>query len=1335
MNTTKCSDGFVGVGDGLDEWAGYSLAVGDFNKDGLNEIFVGAPKYNMDLGRVFFVRGNSGCIASPISLGFYGGIAFGESLGGRLGWSVASGDINNDGYDDVVMGAPLMTYSTRTNAGAVYVLFGSSSFSPSWGLQTLTMKDGFKIVGAHGGSNFGYSVTTADVNGDSIADIIIGAPYANSSTHANVGRVAVIFGSATKYARNASSSETFVIDTATLSDRSVGVFLSGEDSADMFGAAVSSAGDFNCDGIEDLIIGAYNKSYGRGKAYVVFGRHTMNSSSEWMMKDLNSSSYGIFITGSGSGFGQSNFGKAVGSAGNFDGLQCGDVVIGAPGYGNKKGAAFVLYGKSSNSDIDVLTMSSSSGVMIEGTTVFGMSGEFGWSVGSLGDYNSDGKSDVMVGMPFSTVTSGQGYGFGIYGGESSYNSSALGLDSKGFIITAAGGYQFGSALSSGSFYTSQGSYYIVGAYGAKTTYTVSYASSPTISPTVSRSPSRSPTPFPTATPSCTPTATTSTTPTIYPSSQPSSRPSNQPTAYPSVSPSTQPSTQPSSVPSISPSKSLSVQPSSQPSSNPTTNPSCRPSSQPSRQPSTRPSVYPSSLPSSQPLTQPSDTPSCYPSCRPSNKPSCQPTSLPSSQPSTHPSPPPSPIPTVFPTPVPTDVPTPVPTDGPTTSPTTIPSSIPSSPPTRSPTLQPTISPTLIPSVNPTAQPTAQPTRQPSALPSVSSSFSPSFHPTETPPQLKRLLFSLSTSTVVEDSTILGFVNWRLSSPPDLSLGISILLENQTRVAQNSILSPSSFSVTSSSPLSGSNVLLSKSPGIYQLQFSISGPSVKEYNITYPRLTVVNILSRVQESPTPILQAGVFSSDGSSIFVKFNGSTNQANNPTTFECSDLFVFQGVNTSMCTWRDTSSIQIYQISSETSQLLVVNSVIRLKSVSTFKAACPNGIDCGKWKSIPSGIVYVSAPSHRVLPDVQLSGPSLISVCQPLVLDLTSSSGNAGRPWNISVKVDNNPRNLTNIQVIEKFFFLSYQFSPPSKIASNLLLRNVTYTFTVTLCNFLNACSSKSLIVKVVSDAKDVPLVTVYGTSTLTIYRRFPLTVKSNSYTLDCAGNPSQSNLLITWNLNVLSGDVSQSTINQVQSINAQRIPSIYSLLAYTLPAASSYELNLVVKHTLSGVTSTAKVLVNVLQGSLIPVIGGGSTQSIQLNTVSTIDGSSSYDQDQVNVKGKAAGLSYRWSCSLILPSYREDCSGIIDFQSGSSTSEKALLLANNVSSLSTTAQLVMTINDATRSAGSSLCKCYYFRNQYCGYNDYTIIGNINVSSNRININKYHDDQFSMLGYLVRK
>ena len=511
MSTIHCPNGFVaGSPISRSYSAGISLAAGDINLDGLDDLIVGSPYESSNMGFVYVLRGNSDCF-EPRGLNLWGTLIWGEEQEGFFGSSVASADINKDGYFDIVIGAIGMSdFSLRPSSGIVYILFGSDNIFSLNVVTGMTMATGFKIYGPVTSGHFGYSVTTADVNGDSIADIIIGAPNANSSTHANVGRVAVIFGSATKYARNASSSETFVIDTATLSDRSVGVFLSGEDSADMFGAAVSSAGDFNCDGIEDLIIGAYNKSYGRGKAYVVFGRHTMNSSSEWMMKDLNSSSYGIFITGSGSGFGQSNFGKAVGSAGNFDGLQCGDVVIGAPGYGNKKGAAFVLYGKSSNSDIDVLTMSSSSGVMIEGTTVFGMSGEFGWSVGSLGDYNSDGKSDVMVGMPFSTVTSGQGYGFGIYGGESSYNSSALGLDSKGFIVSGYPSNRFGYSFASLTFYSNGRKNLAVGAPGGDMVYTMLYPSAPTLSPTfsptylptipVTTSPSHSPSISPSAAP-------------------------------------------------------------------------------------------------------------------------------------------------------------------------------------------------------------------------------------------------------------------------------------------------------------------------------------------------------------------------------------------------------------------------------------------------------------------------------------------------------------------------------------------------------------------------------------------------------------------------------------------------------------------------------------------------------------------------------------------------------------------------------------------------------------------------------------------------------------------
>ena len=365
-------------------------------------------------------------------------------------------------------------------------------------------------------------------------------------------------------------------------------------------------------------------------------------------------------------------------------------------------------------------------------------------------------------------------------------------------------------------------------------------------------------------------------------------------------------------------------------------------------------------------------------------------------------------------------------------------------------------------------------------------------------------------------------------------------------------------------------------------------------------------------------------------------------------------------------------------------MNSSIALKSVNGFKALCQQDAStCAGWANIAAKTVFVVAPDVALTPQVQIAGPSQISSCQPLSIDLTASSGNAGRPWSIGFQIVSTPTNATNIAQLNRYFARSYQFSPPSKVPMNLLIKGTTYTFTATMENFLGASSSNNLTTVVLQESANVPSVTISGSDRVTIYRRFPMQIKSVAYTVSCSGNISYSNLQYAWGLIVLSGSVSQTFADALQSTTQSRNPSLYTLPAYTLPASSSFRLNLVVTHAVSGISSTTTATVTVLQGSLVAVISGSPTQSIQLDVATTIDGSTSYDQDKAGVTGRAAGLSYLWTCTQQLPVYKGDCSDVLSFVSTSSTSEKAVVVANNVTALLVTSQLSMTVSDATRAS----------------------------------------------------
>ncbi len=305
------------------------------------------------------------------------------------GFSVGrAGDVNGDGYSDVIIGSTMASPNSRTWAGISYIIFGKKTSFTNIDLSNLSISQGYSICGANPYDRSGYSVSGAgDFNGDGYGDIIIGAYGSDPNGNSQAGTSYLLYGKSSGFSDITLSSLT--------SDK--GFKITGEITGDQSGFVVSGAGDINKDGYDDIIIGAHlaspdNRS-GAGTCYIIFGKN--NGSDDIDLSNLLSSQ-GFKILGASSG---DNFGISVNKVGDVNGDRIDDIIIGAylADYnGNSNvGISYVIYGKTSGfSNIDLASFATDDGFKMIGASIGDYSGK---SVSGAGDFNGDGYDDIVIG--------------------------------------------------------------------------------------------------------------------------------------------------------------------------------------------------------------------------------------------------------------------------------------------------------------------------------------------------------------------------------------------------------------------------------------------------------------------------------------------------------------------------------------------------------------------------------------------------------------------------------------------------------------------------------------------------------------------------------------------------------------------------------------------------------------------------------------------------------------------------------------------------------------------------------------------------------------------------
>ncbi|MBZ0268671.1 integrin alpha, partial [bacterium] len=348
--------------DGTQASATFGCCVaraGDVNGDGYDDVIIGARGWDgaeMNAGRAVVHHGGPAGLDSLPSWTLDG-----TQDNEALGWSVAgAGDVNGDGYADVIVGA-FFHDGALDDEGAAWIYPGSATgveSTPIWFAR-----------GGQAGATFGWSVAGAgDVNGDGYADVVVGARYFDGAL-SNEGRAFVFLGAA-------SGMDSTAARTAD-----------GGQANAYFGWSVASAGDVNGDGFADVVVGAYQADVqwlDDGEARIYLGGPAGTAAEPaWTASSLQQGAA---------------FGWSVAGAGDVDGDGFGDVVVGAHFHDDgqdNEGAAMLFRGGAEAPSAASWWKGSGGPAAVS----------YGFAVGFVGDVNGDGYTDVLVADPLADVVS------------------------------------------------------------------------------------------------------------------------------------------------------------------------------------------------------------------------------------------------------------------------------------------------------------------------------------------------------------------------------------------------------------------------------------------------------------------------------------------------------------------------------------------------------------------------------------------------------------------------------------------------------------------------------------------------------------------------------------------------------------------------------------------------------------------------------------------------------------------------------------------------------------------------------------------------------------------
>jgi len=298
-------------------------------------------------------------------------------------------------------------------------------------------------------------------------------------------------------------------------------------------------------------------------------------------------------------------------------------------------------------------------------------------------------------------------------------------------------------------------------------------------------------------------------------------------------------------------------------------------------------------------------------------------------------------------------------------------------------------------------------------------------------------------------------------------------------------------------------------------------------------------------------------------------------------------------------------------------------------LRAACPAAFSdqCNLLVYSPSMTIYITKPAYVIPPTIYISSPTRLGRCNDIVIDISASENSGGRAWKrVAVRlVSTSDSNSTLISS----YFLKHNLTALITIPHQYTHAPNSYTFNLTLVNFLDASSSKDFRVTVV-DAL-LPVVSISGPTVVSTATNRLTKLISSAAVSYCDGTTSSSGITYSWS-------ITKNSLPVTSIASYSKSPKNFGIPKYTLDALSTYVFTVTVSKSM--LSSNYSVNVAVGQAGVLAKIAGGSSLSKRSSDVIFLDASSSINYDVDGVTGARAGLSFLWGCIEYSPNYGDYC-----------------------------------------------------------------------------------------------